>query len=288
MASCNWLAFETLCARLSAMTFRTEGCVESSVVVDQNGASWITTPVQTALGEVSLRYRVQGSEIFFPLGARENEHTRAGVISTGQGTDPEAWEHFSEQFSQNVAAWNRGQFALFREADPVGVIEFHGGLSPMLSVFDQYWLTPEPVAVDLMTDGPDLVLQFPVEPSFVDELGLLRVNVLTNIAIIPSAEAPKPIDLQLELRSFVPSVERLTELKNEAIKDSIEREQKWIDENISALSSQISSECELRNPDPRWQGYGFRFFVDGECTVKIRPEVIQHRRSLSVGFVEAL
>ena len=285
----GWIA-DTLCARISATTFRTDGCVESSIVVDQNGASWITSPVQTALGEVSLRYRVQGKEILFPLGARENEHTRSGLFTKEQDFAPEVWTKFSAQFVQNTKAWERGQFGLFREEVLVGVIEFHGNLSPMLSVFDQYWLTPDPVSAELMTDGPDLVLQFPIEPSFVDELGLLRVNVLTNVATIPSDNAPKPIDLQLALKSYVPTAERLGERKREAINDSIEREKKWINRNISSLKPQISSDCELRDLAPRWHGYRLHVSViDGDCTVKISPEVVQHRRRFVGQFsVEAL
>ena len=72
-------------------------------------------------------------------------------------------------------------------------------MSPLRFKFDPFWLSDGLVSAERFDEGPDIVLLFPVEPSFEGENGLLRLNTILHEVVVPTSDVPSDLDRRLLL-----------------------------------------------------------------------------------------
>lgn len=268
----------------------TDGEVPAEASEEEPGVVWVYFPLMTGLGEGEAALRLQGREARLPLGARPGEIEAKMRLS--DPPDAARLEAVAAEtgaaLERERAAWEEGRFLLKDGELTVGDLQIRGERAAV-SVYDASWLAPEPVEAILRAEGADLVLSFPIEPSFEGEPGLLRINVPTRVAVVPAEVAPTELDrrLHVEPGEVPPAVREALVEDAIALADGIEVEQ------AGALARKLAAEARapdgrcvrMEDLDPEWAlllvGYDVAVeqAEDGaSCVVELSPRVTQHGR----------
>jgi len=270
----------------------TDGMVPAEVEREESGVLWVDFPLMTGLGEGDAALRLEGAEARLPLGAREGEHDL--ILRQTALPDP---DEVSRAIEANAAAveaertaWSQGGFLLVDGQTRTGDVQLLGDRAT-IAVYDAFWLTPEPVAASVSAEGPEIILDFPVEPSLQGELGRIRLNVPTRRAVIPAERDPTELDRHLDLVPGTLDAASRQPLLDAAaqLADGIEREQ------TGALAARLALEArapdgaclQIEDLDPEWlllfRGYDVAIYPSPEktcCIVEVSPTVPQHGRHL--------
>jgi hypothetical protein len=258
-----------------------------------DGVTWLHFPIQTGLGEGMMVLRLQGDDATVPFGARPGEFELTLAPSPGT-PDPDEITAARSAASAGVAreaeAWRRGAFLLRDGTRTVGEVRFQGeGGPPLVSVHDLSWLTPEPAVARRLDDGGDLLLQFPFEPTLESEEALLRINLLSRQAVVPSGPVPDPsLDRRLLLVPGALSDTGREAAVASAVAEADTAEGALLDEQLpmllrAARSAGCPTLAELGEP---WtlvfKGYDVDIVASSAgCRVRLVPELEQHRRRLT-------
>jgi len=281
-------------------SFATSGTVPALVVPPEPDAGpeeamWLDFPLQTPLGEAWARLRVAQPLSTLPLGVRDGEHfvlldTAPGTLSVG--TVETARARSEEGVAAASASWTAGRFLLQEptasgSVATVGEVHFQGDGPAHIAVFDDSWLTEGMVVARPRPDGPELVVDFPVEPSLQGEEARVRFNPLLSRAVVPLDAVPSSADRILDLVPGSLGDDRRGELIAAAREAADTAEHAWLHETLAPL---------LRGVEPTARGCGtvsdlspaspllFRGYVielveeEGVCVAQVEPEIVQHRR----------
>jgi hypothetical protein len=278
-------------AAMLGSTFGTNGLVPADAW-EEHGATWLSIPVHTGLGVADLPLRVQGDEWRLRLGAREDEFDR---LLSATEVDPDGWGEATLEdptgapgwLEAEQTAWADGVF-LLREAGgrTVGEVRFRGDQGPLVSVFDEWWLTPTPGEAARRDEGADIVLSFRAEPSLMGEDNELRINTVLREVVVPSGLQPSLDDRRLML---VPGALRSDErdvLVADArrLAEGRERERTVEIAQAVAAAARVGGRClPFAELDPDWTmllaGYEVTVVAQTDgCAVDIEPLVVQHTR----------
>ena len=269
--------------------FRTNGLVDVELE-KKDEIWWLYFPLETGKGEGQAALRLQGTEAMLPLGGRRGEFEiffSLQKINTKEEELLRSWKEKSVLSVQKEKEyWRQGQFLFQNEDKTFGM---WGGGTIML--FDEHWLTPEPTIVSTLFQGADIVLTFPIEPSFHGEGAMLRINVPLRRVSVPIAEMADPMDRQFFLEPGVLSTEQKDQYIAYAVQRSDELEEAFVVEQVRNIFS--SGTCdELVQQDLNsmalWKGYRLEWELlpDKNCSLHIEPMPPQHRRRLAREFVK--
>lgn len=272
----------------------TDGAAPAEVEADGAGGAWLWFPMRTGLGEGQAALHLLGEVAMLPLGARPGEHElRLKRAPWPTDADTAALDDaLRPRLEAEAEAWAVGRFTLQDQGAVVGEIRIEGERAEV-SVFDRTWLTPEPAPASLFADGPDLVLSFPVEPSFQGDGGVLRVNVPTREVVVPADAAPTELDRRLAVAPGGLSAEARAAAVAEAIARADADELEATGRLAQRLATEArSADGDCRGPDqldPSWSlllpGYDVRVVATGDtCEVRITPLIAQQGRRLKARF----
>jgi len=259
----------------------TDGEVQAQVD-QQEELLWLFFPLRTGQGGGEAALRFQGEEAMIPLGARRGEfEVYFSAKKDALSPDLSDWKNRSmNAVNQERAYWEKGEFLLQVEDNLLGVWKEN-----MLTVFDRHWLTPSAVPVEPKMEGADLILTFPVEPSFHNEQGSLRINVPLRKVSVPISDQMDPLDRQMSLIPGSIAQEDIERRMQKAISDADKQEEMFVLDLIQNTFS--SGSCEKLvtldlNSLPVWKGYKLEWqYLSGDnCALSIEPTPIQHRRRL--------
>ncbi len=267
----------------------TGGEVSARVSLDEDGARWLAFPLKMGVGDVEAVLRVDGGAARLPLGGRPGEFDVDLVCSEGPA-DATALESAGRASADALRAerlaWAQGVFLLRSGARTAGEVRLRGELPPQIAVYDTFWLSDGLVSAERQDDGGDLVLRFAARPALMSEDAVLRINVASGVAVVPTAQHPSRNDRRLDL---VPG--ELNETERAAAvaaaitaADAAERE--WVAEMAPRLAQEAYADgvCrQMRSLDPTWAllfaGYDVNVSRSGGgCVVDLEPTVVQHRR----------
>lgn len=275
-------------------TWGTNGAAPAQVEADGRGGVWLTFPLRTGLGEAEAAVHVLGDVATLPLGARAGEHDvrlkRAPWPSDEEMAAQD--QRIGAAVAAELEAWSLGHFLLKDQGVVAGELQLQGDRA-VVSVFDPIWLTPEPAPAQLRSDGPDLVLTFPVEPSFQGELGVLRVNVPSRTAVVPADQEPTELDRHLQVADGALSVEERASVVAQAVASADALEAAGTGElarKLAAAARTVDGECrDLSQLDPGWGLLFAGYDVDVSpgptgCDVRVSPRIVQQGRRLKANF----
>jgi hypothetical protein len=261
-------------------------------------------PVETGLGEGTVSVRLEETRVFVPLGARPGEFD-IGLTRTPGTMHRDLLDTLVHDSAVNLEeereAWNYGEFLLVDttqapiSSEPtstsqgrvVGQLRVREGLPLLLDVFDEFWLTPEPVDAPHHQEGSEWILTFEVEPSFRGSIGELRIHAPTRSIVIPSGPDPDPLDRRLAL---VPgTLDRVT--RDKAVAEARRQADALETMHVVALASQLSTElvradgscAAFEETSETWalmfEGYTLTIVPEnGQCLVTVEPTTLQHSR----------
>ena len=272
----------------------TDGASPAEVEADASGGLWLWFPLRSGLGEGQAALHLLGEVAMMPLGARPGEHELK--------LKPAPWpsdaqlsaldEALGPRLEAEAEAWAVGRFTLMDKDAVVGEIQIEGERAEV-SVFDRGWLTPEPAPASLVTDGPDLVLSFPVEPSFQGDGAVLRVNVPTREVVVPADAAPTELDRTLRVEPGALSAEARAAAVAAAMAaadaDELEATGR-LATRLAVEARDADGDCRsLDRLDLSWAlllpGYSVTIVASGPvCEVRITPVIPQHGRRLKGRF----
>lgn len=279
-------------------TWGTDGEVPAEAIEEQPGVVWLWFPLETGLGEGQAALRLEGEQVRLPLGARRGEFDVLLRPTDGLPDGlTEAAAAAATALERERLAWAEGRFLLLDGAEVVGDLQLRGEAPPLIAVYDAGWLTPERVSARRADEGADLLLSFPVEPSFQAEEAQIRVNVPTRDVVVPAGSAPTDLDRRLRLEPGTMDAER----RANAIATARERSRALENAETSALAARLARAAAsehgclpLSALDPSWALLlrGYRVHIaeasvpgrDLRCVVEIEPEIIQHGRELRGRF----
>lgn len=271
----------------------------------ESDLTWWPFSLQIGLGsaDAELALSPASERAILPLGAREGEATVVLAVTRGPLPAQErdtARDHSAKAVAALQAAWQEGSF-LLQEGDgsPMGKVIFDRG-EARVEFFDATMLTDGPVPALQHQEGPDLVLEFQVEPSFHDETGQIRVNVPTSRVVMPTDVRPSASDRWLKLVPGTLDPEALQDLRAQAIRSSIQRERAVLDRVGPPLATALTEGQEggtcppfERVPAPMQRllvGYSVKVEpraprpgTTGErltCDVVLEPVQVQHGRRI--------
>ena len=268
--------------------FGTDGDVVASVVQEEDESFWLHFPVQTGLGEAVAAMRLQGNAAVVPLGSRPGEFELHLTQVDMEDAKIEQHENASaEQLAKEVEHWKQGSFLLVSERGPVGEVRFRGDRGPIVSVHDEWWLTPRPVESELESTGAELLVRFDAEPSLKGEGSLMRINVPSRSVVIPMG--PVPVEGE---RSFRLEPGALSdEARQDAIEDAVSRAAQLEEGFLRSLAPKLSSaaaskdgQClQLPQLAEEWsmmlEGYDVQLIPTAQgCAIGIEPTRPQHGR----------
>ena len=270
----------------------TDGYVVASVT-SENETHWLRFPIQTGFGEAQASIRVQGKEAYLPLGARFNEFgIRMRALNGQLPSEDEvkrAAEAWQIRHERDHNAWMQGSFLLVSEQKTVGTVQLLPDEPAEIQVFDSFWLSDGLVSAERFDEGPDIVLLFPVEPSFEGENGLLRLNTILHQVVVPTSDVPSDLDRRLLL---VPGALN-NEAANSLIEASIEEADRLEKELVVRDGIQLSrwatkpDGCAsfddwVMNSGYDWMGYSVQIAQENnDCVVTVKGDPEQHRRRFS-------
>ena len=269
--------------------FRTQGRVNVELE-SKDDILWLYFPLETGKGDGQAALRLQGGEAMLPLGSRRGEFEVFFSVKKSNGKEENPLQVWEERSFLSVGKekeyWREGLF-LFRKEDKIFGMWSGGNVL----LFDEHWLTPEPTRVTTRMQGADIVLTFPIEPSFHGEEAMLRINVPLRQVSVPIAEIADPMDRQFFLEPGTLSTELQEHNIAQSVARSDELEEAFVVEQVRNIFS--SGTCdELVQQDlnmlPLWKGYRLEWALlpDQKCSLHIEPTPPQHRRRLVREFVK--
>lgn len=278
-------------------TWRTGGAEPVRCDVQHEGEqTWLYFVFEGGAGEGDAAAWLEADALHLPLGARPGEWTLTLARAPG-GIEAPLREGLARRAEEGIAAelqgWAQGMFTLWEGEQPVGELSLPAGALPELAVFDAFWMSDGVEVPDLASHGPDLILTFPVMPSFGDDIGLLRVNRVLREAVVPMGPEPTPDDRRLALRfgTLDPAQREAARARAVAQANAKERELgiKLAGELVLAATEAAGEgPCPpLGALEPRWgfvlRGYGVELArgASGACEVTLEPKPPQHRRRWS-------
>ena len=290
LVSSSWSGQE-LCIRLSSPFLRTkeESAQCSLATIDESieGGAWLSVPVETILGEGRLALRWQQNDIFIPLGGRVGEFDFSTVVEAVP-LDEKNLSGLEKQFIENQGLWNIGEFLLMRDDKINGAVEFQGNLDAKIMLFDHFWLTDGVQTSVEGLEGSEFVLQFPIEPNFADELGILRIHPFFFQAVAPMGDIPSSSEQKYTLKAGIPEYSVLEARQDEEILAANLLEDQWVQREAQNLlmalvdAKTCQSWSKTKEIEMIWVGYDINTVWNGEaCSLVIDTEFEQHRRRFS-------
>ena len=269
--------------------FGTDGDVVASMVQEEEDeAFWLHFPVKTGLGEAVAAMRLQGSVAVLPLGSRPGEF-EVHLARTDMD-DASLEKHASDsaaQLAKEVEYWKQGSFLLVSERGPVGEVRFRGDQGPIVSVHDEWWLTPRPVESTLESAGAELLVTFEAEPSLKGEGARMRIHVPSRTVVVPMGPVPIEGERSFRLEPGSLTDEARKEAMTEAISSADQLEQAFVQSlapKLSAAASVQEGKClQLPQMAEEWsmmlEGYDVQLIPTSQgCSVGIEPSRPQHGR----------
>jgi hypothetical protein len=270
----------------------TPGVVPAEVEILGNGAHWLFFSLETGVGLGRAALHLQGTEARLPFGGRPGEFEL--LLSARPGEMPEELQEQARIQTQAALEeeqefWAEGSFQIVEDQQVVGDVHFAGSGPTMISVYDTWWLTPEPVPAERQDDGTDMVLAFAAEPSILGETASLRINIPTRRAVVPSDLVPVDGDRLLALIPGGFSAEERDAAMELAIADNRELEARGLVKILTPLASSAMEAGECRSlhtlsSEMRTMLSGYRLemeTVESHCQIHIVPERVQHGRRFS-------
>ena len=263
-------------------------------VVGGAPVTWLAFPLGTPAGEAEAVLRLQGQSALLDLGARAGEGELVFPLQPGGPGDVEAVAAAAAAGAAGRAAWARawavGELGVEDDAGRiVGGVRLRGPGAPAeVWVADGLWATAGWAPADREQEGGDLLLAFPVEPSFGDDIGVMRILVGTGEVIIPQAAGPDPEDRRLRLRPAATTEAEREAASASARSEADAAEAAWLREHLPLLGSGLARAGGCLRPedvDPAWplllRGYAVDIRPrDAGCELELSPEPPQHRRRL--------
>lgn len=265
----------------------TRGVVPAVAEEEESGDLWVWFPIQTALGDGEAALHLREDAAVLPLGARDGEFE----VGLRRASPPDEATLAARAASNAVAvaeaqdAWAAGRFLLRSGERVVGDLRL-AGTQAQIAVYDATWLTPRPVDTRISLEGADLVVSFPVEPSFQGERGVLRINSALWEAVVPMDQQATGLDRRLQLvpgeRGPAERRAAVAEAAREA--DAIERA------SVQSLGARLAAEAwqdgacaAIGDLDPSWTvlfaGYNVEIVPEGgACVVVVSPTMSQQGR----------
>ena len=197
--------------------------VPARLVYDEDGSTWSYFSVETAAGpaEAALELDLEAGRGRLPLGFRDGEHVFVLTLTPGTPASPSPTPGLSEL----AQAWAKGGFTLRDgSGDLTGALVLLPGGGAQVQLVTPTALTDGRVAAASKSEGPDLLLAFPVEPQFADENGLMRLNLPTMKLVLPVDHQPHPNDHWLEVSAGPPDPEQLAARIQQVRKEALQAE----------------------------------------------------------------
>jgi len=267
---------------------------------DSLGTLWLNTSVETAAGgaEAAIELHLEQRSARLPLGFRAGELEFTLVLHEGP-LPPDRLRGAVDAHQQRIPtlrqAWQDGRFQLKdAEGGLLGALELLPGHEARVDLFDASMLTDNRVPARRHTEGPDVIIIFPVEPSFADEGGLLRMNVPTLRAVLPVDARPHPEDRWLRVEPGPVSDGLREERRSEARRVALQREQAMLARLGPQLSAAALERREetgscptLRDLSAEWDLLLADYTViitesGGDCVVGLEPTTVQPTRRTAV------
>jgi hypothetical protein len=280
-------------------TWGTNGRVRAIVTEEPEGAIWLHFPVTTGLGEAIAAMRVEGEGALLPLGGRPGEWSVAMDRRPGRPDAAElaaAEDRFKVAVAREQAAWQAGAFLIRDGERTVGDVRFRGDDPPLVALYSPIWLTPGPVPADLREEASDMELRFSVEPTFLLEDALIRINVPLREVVVPMGPVPDTQELRFALEPGAITDDERALLVEAAMVDADRRETELVRHWGSELAREAAGDdggCHsyAEMGDEFWplvlHGYTVEIIrSDAGCAVDIEPKVKQHGRRFR-GRIEA-
>ncbi len=255
------------------------------------GGVWVHFPLEMGAGAGLAVMQLSEEGARLPLGEREGEWEFLLNKRPGRLTEKQrilAMARSAAGLEREAAAWEGGTFRLEEAGHLVGQLQLAAEPMPLIEVFDAFWATKGLVVAEVRDEGPDLLLEFDVSPSFQGEGGVLRVNRPVREARIPLAEEVHPADRVL---SLVPGGVT-DEERRVALAGGLEAAGKKELEVMLPLATQLleaasSMGCKWDAPlrqqvDLLLVGYAVRLVpAEGACGLTLEPSPVQHGRRLA-------
>ena len=270
----------------------TNGLVEATVET-LDGTHWLRFPIQSGFGDGQASIRLQGREAYLPLGARFNEFGIRMRIHSDQTLSDEELKVAHEAWKKRQAidnqVWMQGSFLLYSDQKPVGTVQLLPDEPAEIRVFDSFWLSDGQVSAERFDEGPDIMLLFPVEPSFEGEDGLLRINTILQEVVVPTSDVPSDLDRRLKLlpgvfkeSDVLPLIEASIEEANQLEAQLILRDGIQLSRWASQSDGCASFDDWVMNSGYDWMGYEVKIVHENnECVVYVKGDPEQHRRRFS-------
>ncbi len=274
----------------------TDGKVEASAKVEEDGAVWLAFPVETAAGRAtaSLELSLDAGQAKLPLGAREGELVHALSVKPG-ALDEQRRADLSSPWNARRGtleqAWTTGAFTLRDSSNQLmGSLQLLPGSDALVELLLDHAITDGPMPARRHPEGADVMLHFAVQPRFDEELALLRFNVPSMRAVLPVDRSPHPDDSWFEVIPGPPPPDEI-----EARRERVER-QALADElaMLARLGPQLAAHAtdglqalgrcpQAGELDPRWTVLLGDYTAEveesrGECRVRLEPSLLQHTR----------
>jgi hypothetical protein len=259
---------------------------------EDDGDTWLYFPVRTAAGaaEAAMELALEEGRATLPLGFRPGEHHF--VLSLREGK-PEAGSPVTA-LSALEQAWAGGGFGLWDGETLAGSLTLLPDDRARIQLLTAEAITDGAVPALRRSEGPDLLLIFPVEPQFADESGLLRLNLPTMRAVLPVDREPHPGDRWLHATPGLPSdaalAERLAQVRQRALHDErtlLTRLGPELSAAALALRQEKGACPEPQDLHDDWKLLlgDYRLRVEetaGDCLVKLEPFLVQHTRRTAI------
>ena len=285
MYHARWYTEDVQCVFANSHTYPEEGTEIDFYV-----------PVQTGVGKATIHMRYMrwgdGNKLSIPLGDRAKEFDLFFPTTNGQ-VSPERLSSAvlasRGSVEQEEDMWKTGTFSLMDQENRIhGAIVFEYSESARIFLFDSYWYTPDIVYTDIETLGAEMLLSFPIEPSFSDEQTYVRIQPFLRTLVIPSGYFPDDADIRYTLSPNPPNFEMLQQMAQEAITQSVEEEVKWVERQSQEILRNLQQpercaqwkEESLTKPEKLlWLGYTIESrWLETECVLHVEPVLLQHRR----------
>lgn len=248
---------------------------------------WLYFPLITGQGEGTAALRFQGGEAMLPLGARRGEFEVYFSAVPSEEIDFKEKQIWAQKQVENEKEyWKNKEFLISSQDSVVGTLS-----NDEIMLFDEHWMTPVPVRPKTQLQGADLVLTFPVEPTFHGETAQIRINLPLRQISVPIANRVDPMDRHLRLiPGRLSPNERKTKIEQAKEKADRKEESFVLDQVRNIFSKQSCDELTKSNLGelPMWKGYRLEWSLlrNNECALEVEGAPIQHRRRLHRTFTK--
>ena len=248
---------------------------------------WLYFPLETGQGQGTAALRFQGGEAMLPLGSRRGEFEVYFSATDSDSVDfSQSQDKSKITVQEEKEYWKKGEFLISDEDSVVGTLE-----NDQLMLFDEHWMTPIPVVPQRKIQGADLVLTFPVEPSFHGENAQVRINLPLRKISVPISNRVDPMDRQLHLLPGKLTSSARKEMIDLAKEKANVREEEFVLDQVRNIFSKRSC-VELAKSNlgelPIWKGYRLEWSLLGNngCSLEVEGAPEQHRRRLHRTFTK--